>query len=799
MEGLLRDLHQSFRTLRKKPGFTAIAVLTLALGIGATTAIFSILYAVVLRPLPFDHPEQLVMLWRKDKNFNTGSVSGPEFLDWSKQSNVFSALAAGAIYDPALTATGGAEHLYGIRVTSDFFNLLGINVAKGRTFLPGEDQLGKNHVAVVGKGFWTWGPGADLANLGKTLTLDGDKFTIVGIMPDKFRFPQIWGITDPEIYAPMPIEQLQKDRANQRMWVIGRLKAGVTPAQAQAQMSTIAHRLAAQYPEIEAGTDIFVQPLHEEVEHSTRPVLIILLGAVGFLLLIACANVANMLLAQTAGRHREIAIRLAVGAGRWRVIRQLLTESVLLGLMGGLAGILVSIWLKNSLVAFSPQGAIPQTNPIAINLSVLAFAATISVISGIVFGVAPAIQATNANVDQALKEGSRSAGGGVRARRLRDGLVSCEVALALVLLVGGGLLIRSLMAILRTDPGFNPRNVLTMQLTLAESKYPQTDQRAAFYQHTLERVQSLPGIESAAFYMCCDGQRVTPEGEPVTGSAMTEPPLAIQLTATADLFQVLQVPLLRGRGFAPSDYRGEPKIAIINTTMARHLWPGQDPIRLRFTAASTPPKSFEVVGVVGDIRWWSTDDDPWPQFYVPKIEKWMNFLVRTSSNPAASIKAIRAEVAQIDPGVPVFEIQTMEESRDADSAQLRGIAIVLTAFALIAALLAAVGIYAVISYSVSQRNHEIGVRLALGARHADVFRQVVGQGMRPVLIGIVVGSAAALLLARLIASMLYGVRPSDPRTLVTVALLLAAVAAAASFVPARRATRVDPMIALRYE
>ncbi|HEV2400190.1 MAG TPA: ABC transporter permease [Candidatus Sulfotelmatobacter sp.] len=798
MEGLRHDLQQSFRRLHKRPGFTAIAVLTLALGIGATTAIFSILYAVVLRPLPFDHPEQLVMLWRKDKHFNSGTVSGPEFLDWSRQADVFSALAAGAIYDPALTATGGAEHLYGIQVTPDFFKILGIKVAKGRAFVPGEDQAGKNHVVVVGKGFWTWGPGADLTSLGKTLTLDGEKFTIIGIMPEAFRFPQIWGITNPEIFAPVPMEQLQNDRGNQRMWVIGRLKPRITPAQAQAQMSTIARRLAAQYPEIEAGTDIFVQPLHEEVEHGARPVLLILLGAVGFLLLIACANVANMLLAQTTGRYREIAIRLALGAGRRRVIRHLLTESILLGLASGVAGIVMSIWLKDLLVSFSPQGALPQTNPIAINLWVLGFAATISVVSGIVFGVAPALQATTTNVDQALKEGTRGAGGSVSARRLRDGLVSCEVALALVLLVGGGLLIRSLVTILRADRGFNPSNVLTMQMTLADSKYPKPEERAEFYQRTLERIQSLPGITSAAFYECCDGKKVVLEGKPVTAAAMAEASLALQLAATADLFQVLQAPLLRGRGFIPSDYSGEPRVAIINKTMARRLWPGQDAVGRRFTAAD-PAKSLEVIGVIGDIRWWSTDDDVWPQFYVPQIDKWMNFVVRASGNPTSSIKSIRTEVAQLDPDVPVFEIQTMEESRAADSANLRGIAVVLTAFALIAALLAAVGIYAVISYSVSQRNHEIGVRLALGAGHGDVFRQVVGQGMRPVFIGIVIGIAAALLLARLITSFLYGVRPSDPLTIVSVALLLVAVAAAASFVPARRATRVDLMITLRYE
>lgn len=797
MGSLVQDLRHSFRSFSKKPGFTAIAILTLALGIGATTAIFSILYAVVLRPLPFEHPEQLVMLWRKDQHFNRGSVSGPEFVDWSRQSDVFSALAAGGIYDPALSATGGAEHLYGIRVTPDFFRVLGVSVAKGRTFLPGEDQPGKNHVVVVGKGFWTWGPGADLTSLEKTLTLDGEKFTIVGIMPEEFRFPQIWGITDPEIYAPVPAEQLQKDRGHQWMWVIGRLKPGVTPAQAQAQMSTIAHRLAEQYPQVEAGTDIFVQPLHDEVERGTRPILLTLLGAVGFLLLVACANVANMLLAQTASRFREIAIRLAVGARRWRVIRQLLTESILLGLAGGAAGVLLSIWLKDFLVAFSPEGSLPQTNPIAINVWVLGFAAGLSVISGIIFGVAPAVQATNTNLDQALKEGTRGSGSSVSARRLRDALVSSELALALVLLVGGGLMIRSLVAILRTDPGFNPHNVLTMQMTLAQSKYPKAEQRGAFYQRVLDRVQALPGVKGGAFYLCCSLQRVAPEGKPVAAPALAEAPVALELSTTADFFQVLQIPMLRGRGFAPSDYSGEPRVAIINASMAHRLWPGQDPIGRRFTA-TVPPKWFEIVGVVGDIRWWSADS-PRPQFFLPQIDKWMNFIVHTQSDPKDSIKSIRAEVAELDPEVPLFEIETMEHARVSDSAELRSIAVVLTAFAIIAALLAAVGIYAVISYSVSQRKHEIGVRLALGARHGDVFRQVIAQGMRPVLVGIVIGAAAALALVRLIASALYNVRSSDPFTFVIVALLLAAAAIAASVIPARRATRVDPITALRYE
>ncbi len=618
-------------------------------------------------------------------------------------------------------------------------------------------------------------------------------------MDEEFRFPQIWGITDPEIYAPISKEKLRKDRKNDWLWVIGRMKPGVTPAQAQAQMSTIARRLAEQYPEIDAGTDIFVQPLHEEVEQSTRPVLLILLGAVGFLLLIACANIANMLLADTTGRYREIAIRLAVGAGRWRVVRQLLTESAMLGLIGGAAGILFSIWLKNSLIAFSPQGSIPQTNPVVVNFWVLAFAAGISVFCGIVFGVVPAIQATSTNLDQALKEGGRGVGGSTSARHLRDGLVMCEVALSLVLLVGGGLMIRSLVAILRTDPGFNPQNVLTMQMTLADSKYPKPAQRDAFYQRTLERVQSLPGVKSAAFYVCCEGQKVAPEGKSLTATAKAAGPVALQLGTTEGFFQVLQVPLLRGRGFTPSDYSGERTVAVISAAMARRLWPGKDPVGRRFTVATVPPKAFEVVGVVGDVRWWSTDDNPWPQFYVPKLDKWMNFVVRTSGDPAGSVKSIRGEVAQIDPGVPVFEIQTMEESRASDSASLRSIAVVLTAFALIAALLAAVGIYAVVSYSVTQRSHEIGVRLALGARQGDLFRQVVGQGMRPVLLGIGIGIAAALFLARLITSLLYRVRPSDPLTLFAVAILLAAVAVLASFAPARRATLVDPMIALRYE
>ena len=801
-ESIAKDVRYGLRMLAKNPGFSTMAVVTLALGIGASTAIFSIVHAVVIRPLPFEHPEQLVTLWKTDRQFSQTPVSGPDFLDWAKQNDVFSALAAGAIYDPALTGAGGAEHLYGIQVTPEFFKVLGIEPAKGRAFLPSEDQPGRNHVVVLGKGFWTWGPGGDLAAVGKTLTLDGEKFTVIGTMPEAFRFPQIWGITDPEIFAPFPLDRLQKNRNANWMWVIGRLKPGVTIKQAQAEMSTIALRLAQQYPESNSGIGVKVMPLHEEVEHGTRPVLILLLCAVGFLLLIACANVANMLLAEAGRRQRETGIRLAIGASRWRVIMQLLRESVLLALLGGGAGILLAYWLKESLVSLSPEGFLPQTNPIDLNLWVLGFAVAVSVATGILFGLVPALQATKTSLEESLKEGARSSGAGARAHRFRNALVACEVALALLLLVGGGLMIRSLVGLLRADTGFNPNNVLTMQVTLADSKYPQNQQRRAFYRSVLERIEALPGVRSAAFVggLPDSGNsygNVVAEGKPLTPSAFAQGPTADFNSVTPDFFRVLEIPMLSGRLFASADYVGKPHNAVINATMARDLWPDRDPIGRRFTP-SLPGEWFEVVGVVTDVRWWG-EEKARPQAYFPQMTGVMSLLVRTAADPKSLIKSLRAQILEVDKDVPVYEIQTMEQVRSQASSSIRYIALIMDAFAFIALILAAVGIYAVVAHSVTQRTHEIGVRLALGAEQRDVLRLVVRQGMLLILIGVAAGVTAALAITRLMKSLLYGIHPADPLTFVAVSLLLSAIAIVACYIPARRAMKVDPMVALRYE
>lgn len=798
LDPLIQDLRFGLRQLRRNPGFTAVTVITLALGIGANTAIFSVVDAVLLRPLPYPRPQQLVSVWETAEQFKDSQVSaaGPDFLAWMHESSVFSTLAAGEICDPALTGQGEPEHLYGICVTPDFFKVLGVSPSIGRALLPDE---GENAV-VLGYGLWRRKFGGDPTILGRAVTLDGTRFTAVGIMPRAFRFPQIWGITEPESYIPLSLAQLQKTE-DHSLWVIGRLKPGATIAQAQVQLATIAARLAKENPTTNAGVGINVQPLHVEVEQGMSGPLVMLLVATGFLLLIACANVANLLLGRASRRRQEIALRIAVGAHRWRIMRQLLTESVLLALLGCVPGIFLAIAGKHWLVALSPEGLLPQTNPINLNLPVFVFVVVVAVGTGILFGLAPALEGSKTNLQDSLKEGARtSAGAGTH--RLRQVLVVAEVALALMLLIGSGLMVRSMKNVLNQSLGFNPHHVLTLSMTLPRSKYPKDANTLAFDRAVIRRVEALPGVRAAAFATIVPATgggfgTVRLEGQPVVPEATG--PEAFYGYVTGDYFRALGIPIAEGRAFADADYSTGPETAVVSRKFAETFWPKGNPIGRRFQIAGSQPNNwYRVVGVAQDVAT-NPGNPPVSEAWLPAANRQATLLVRTQVKPASLTRSIERQVWKVDADLPIYDVATMEQVLATSFSGVRYIVGLLGIFTLIALALAAIGIYAVMSYFAGERTHEIGIRLALGAQGTDVLMMVIGNGIRPALIGIGVGVVAALGLARLLSSMLYGVKPTDLVTFVAVSLILLGVALLACYIPARRAANVDPMVALRHE
>ncbi len=801
---LAQDLRYSLRQLRRNPGFTMVAILTLALGIGATTAIFSVVDAVLLRPLPFSHSEQLVSLWETNARlkYDQIAVTGPDYLAWKGQSQVFSSLAAGAIYDPTLTGAGEPEHLFGVKVTPNFFKVLGVQPAIGRAFMPKEGVGQQAHVVILKYQLWQRKFGGDRSIVGKSITLDGEKFTVIGIMPENSPFPQIWGITGPYSYVPFSTDELAKSKAGHRLWVIGRLKPGVTLGQSRAVMATIAERLAREDPKTNKGVGVNVQTLHEEVEHGMGWPLVMLLIAVGFLLLIACVNVANMLLSRASRRRREMAVRLAVGARRGRILRQLLTESALLALFGCIPGLVLAYYAKYWLIFLSPLGMIPQTTPIDLNFEVLAFVATVAVATGILFGLAPAVQASRTNIEKSLKEGARSSEG-AGSNRLRKGLVALEVALALVLLIGTGLMTRSMEYLFSQRLGFNLKDVLALNTDLPESRYPKGAQQLALDRSVLRRVEALPGVKSAAFTTILPmwsggGGAVRLEGQPGSSQPIRG---AIAGLVSPGYFQTLGIPLVRGRLFTDADFAVSGQIAVVDQTFVRTFWPNQDPIGKRFQIGLGPDfehRWYSVVGVVGNIR-----ENPvsraQPTVYLPEASAYGTLIVRTAVEPSSLIKDVETQVWKVDKDLPFYKVATLEQIRSGTLGSFSYLSALMGIFSLICLLLAAVGIYAVLAFLVGERTHEIGIRMALGAEKTDVLRMVIRQALAPVLIGIGIGIAAALGLARFLSSMLFGVKPTDPPTYIAVSLILVAVALLACYVPARRATKVDPMVALRYE
>ena len=786
----------------------AVAVLTLALGIGANTYIFSIVDALLLRPMEFSDPARIVALWERlpSAGIERNELSPANFLDWKAQNHVFDLIAAQSWWDANLGGVEHPEHLHGFLVTPDYFAALEAQPMLGRTFLQEEGTPGKDHVAMLSYSLWRDHFASDRTIVGKTVLLNGTGFTVAGVMGQEFNYPsgaQVWGVL---AFSP----QLEANRSAHYLHGVAHLSAGITRARAQAEMSAIASRLAQQYQQTNAGRDVNVMPLMESEVGQTRAPLVIMLAAVGLVLLIACANISNLLLARASSRHRETAIRSALGATRRRLIRQWLVESMLLGLLGGGLGILLAYFFLGAQVIRIPAQfarMIPGWDKIAINTPVLLFTSVVSLGTGLLFGFLPALAASRFNVNDTLKEGAPSAGVGRRHGLLRNALIVSEVALSLALLATAGLMMKSFVRLERVSPGFNADRLLTMFVALPDKKYPSDQQTANFFEQLIGRVQALPGVQSAgaANMIPLTGMNGTStiriEGQPEP--KLGQDPEANYRSVSNSYFRAMQIPILRGREFASADTAKGQLVLAVNEAFAMRYWPGEDPLgkRIRF---SGPPQNRPwrtVVAVVGNIK--NQLDVPAPdEMYFPlrqQTESTMGLVVRTSSDPRGMEESVRAQVAALDRDLPVFDVMTMDDLRSTSMIAQRIGGTLMAAFAAFALVLAAIGLFGVIAYTVSERTREIGIRIALGAKPKEVFRLVVGQGMTLALIGLLVGLPLALGMGRAVAGLLYGVAPNDFATFAGVAILLALVALAACYIPARRAMRVDPIIALRYE
>ena len=802
METLLKDVRYGIRNLLKHPTFAATALITLAIGIGANSTIFSFVNGILLRPLPYPQSERLVVINETalKQGVPSMSISFPNFLDWRGQNHVFediSAFGTGSSF--SLTGAGEPERLRGASVSQGTFELLRVAPVLGRTFTQEEDHPKQDAVVILGNGLWQRRFGSDSQIIGKTVILNSRQRTVVGVMPPGFKFPE-----NAELWVPLGLDTTMFTRTDHGLGSIARLKDGVSLPQAQAEMDVIARRIEEQNPVTNEGLGVSVSNLHAVLAGDYRKALLILLGVVGFVLLVACANVANLMLARTSARQKEFAVRAALGASRWRIIRQTLTESVVISVLGAGLGLLLAVWGVKLLLALIPV-KLPFWMNFNLDLRVLAFTSGVSLLTALIFGTMPAVFGTRIDLNHTLKEGGRSANASAR-HRTRGLLVIAEVALALMVLVGAGLMIQSFMNLRNVGPGFNEKNVLTFAVILPQAKY-ERPQRGEFFRQLLERVRALPGVEAAGATATLPltgdnwGRSLTVEGYPVL--SVGQAPMIQHTVVTPGYFHSLGIPLLMGRDFTEQDSKDAEKVTIVDERLAHEYWPNQNPVgkRVRFGPPEDNEPWHTVVGVVGAVRHARLDMEIRKSVYLPHLQIPVNglSLVVQAKNPASLVGALRGQIREMDPDLPVSDLMTMEEVVSQSVWQNRLYAILFTAFAVIALLLAAVGIYGVMSYSVTQRTQEIGIRMALGAQLKDVLQLVVKGGLVLSLIGVAVGVAGALALTRLLRTLLFGVTPTDAGTFIAVSLMLLFVALLACFIPARRATKVDPLVALRYE
>ena len=821
MNNLLQDVRFGIRVLAAKPAFTIVAVLTIALGIGANTAMFTVVNAVLLRALPYPHPDQLVRITADLRGVNVPDIglSVVELTDYREKLEAFDQIAGVWAITANLTGSDQPERVEALLASANYFALLGADAQLGRVFGPEDEIPGITEIAVISDGLWHRSFGGDPKVLGQRIRIDNDAYTIIGVMPPGFRHPGRTVAAEVDLWAPAGFSALPfgppSRTARFLTGALARLKPGVTIEQARQQLDATGNALRNDYPNDypeRANWSPAVLGLQEDLVGKVKPALLILLAAVGLVLLIACVNIANLLLARWSVRQRELAIRLALGAGRWRLVRQMITESLLLSLAGGALALLTSVWATDALKTLTPSN-IPQLAAAGLDARVFGFTFLISIVTGIAFGVAPALFSSNPSMQLALKEGSRGAGSGARHNRLRSLLVVSEFALALVLMIGAGLLLRSFSHLLNVDPGFDPHNVLVARVWLPQPNDPKTgpyfehSKRVVFINEVLRRMRELPGVElaSAATNVPLSGQRSS-SGFTIENreQSATEVFAAYTASVTPDYFSAMRVPLVRGRTFIDRDDEKSPIAVVISETMARRFWRDDEPIgkRLKFGGQQSQNPWMTIVGIVGDVKTDGLDLENRPAFYRSFLQASslsLMLVARTSSDPAVLSKAVQRGVQSVDPELPVFAVKPMDEVMVSAMAERRFSMMLFGIFAFLALALAGVGIYGVMAYTVAQRTHEIGIRIALGAAGADVLKMIVGQATRLALIGVGTGLTLAFALTRLMSSLLFGVSATDPLTFLAISLVLTGVAVLASYIPARRATRVDPMIALRYE